>query len=319
MLPEIKNISCLAGLTARFSFGTAVLMILLLSGIYACATGDQKRFATPAEATTAFVAALKSNDEQALLSMFGPDGEELIVSGDPVSDDQRREAFIRTYEEKNSLVPEGDTMVLVIGQMDWPFPIPLVKTGDQWMFDTAAGKEEILNRRIGENELDTVQTLLAVVDAQREYAMVDRDGDGIRSYAAEFGSDPGKMNGLYWLTQTGEPPSPLGELVAEARVEGYSRKGGESGPIPYHGYIFRMLTKQGPHADGGAYDYIVKNRMIGGFAVVAYPAVYGSTGVMTFLVNHRGMVYQKDLGENTDAIAKAMTSFDPDLNWKEVE
>jgi hypothetical protein len=294
-------------------------MILLLSGIYACATGDQKRFATPAEATTAFVAALKSNDEQALLSMFGPDGEELIVSGDPVSDDQRREAFIRTYEEKNSLVPEGDTMVLVIGQMDWPFPIPLVKTGDQWMFDTAAGKEEILNRRIGENELDTVQTLLAVVDAQREYAMVDRDGDGIRSYAAEFGSDPGKMNGLYWLTQTGEPPSPLGELVAEARAEGYSRKGGESGPIPYHGYIFRMLTKQGPHADGGAYDYIVKNRMIGGFAVVAYPAVYGSTGVMTFLVNHRGMVYQKDLGENTDAIAKAMTSFDPDLNWKEVE
>jgi hypothetical protein len=251
--------------------------------------------------------------------MFGPDGEELIVSGDPVSDDQRREAFIRTYEEKNSLVPEGDTMVLVIGQMDWPFPIPLVKTGDQWMFDTAAGKEEILNRRIGENELDTVQTLLAVVDAQREYAMVDRDGDGIRSYAAEFGSDPGKMNGLYWLTQTGEPPSPLGELVAEARAEGYSRKGGESGPIPYHGYIFRMLTKQGPHADGGAYDYIVKNRMIGGFAVVAYPAVYGSTGVMTFLVNHRGMVYQKDLGENTDAIAKAMTSFDPDLNWKEVE
>jgi len=319
MLPEIKNISCLASLTARFSFGTAVLMILLLSGIYACATGDQKRFATPAEATTAFVAALKSNDEQALLSMFGPDGEELIVSGDPVSDDQRREAFIRTYEEKNSLVPEGDTMVLVIGQMDWPFPIPLVKTGDQWMFDTAAGKEEILNRRIGENELDTVQTLLAVVDAQREYAMVDRDGDGIRSYAAEFGSDPGKMNGLYWLTQTGEPPSPLGELVAEARAEGYSRKGGESGPIPYHGYIFRMLTKQGPHADGGAYDYIVKNRMIGGFAVVAYPAVYGSTGVMTFLVNHRGMVYQKDLGENTDAIAKAMTSFDPDLNWKEVE
>ena len=210
-------------------------------------------------------------------------------------------------------------MVLVIGEKDWPFPIPLVKKADQWIFDTKAGKEEILNRRIGENELSTVQTLLAVVDAQREYAMNDRDNDGLLEYAEKFRSDPGKKNGLYWETKEGEQPSPLGELVADARAEGYTRAGTKQSPIPFHGYYFRMLKKQGKHAAGGAFDYVVKNNMIGGFAVVAYPAVYGSSGVMTFVVNYEGVVYEKDLGKNTVKTAKAMTSFDPDKTWKKVE
>jgi hypothetical protein len=181
------------------------------------------------------------------------------------------------------------------------------------------GKEEILNRRIGENELSTVQTLLAIVDAQREYAMSDRDTDGIREYAEKFGSDPGKKNGLYWATTPGEEPSPLGELVADARAEGYTRTGAKQNPIPFHGYCFRMLKRQGKHATGGAFDYVVKGNMIGGFAVVAYPAIYGSSGVMTFMVNHEGVVYEKDLGKNTATTAKEMKSFDPDKTWRKVE
>lgn len=210
-------------------------------------------------------------------------------------------------------------MVLNIGEKDWPFPVPLVKKGGQWFFDTKAGKEEILNRRIGENELSTVQTLLAIVDAQREYAMNDRDNDGIREYAEKFGSDPGKRNGLYWETPSGEEPSPLGELVADARAEGYRRSGSKQGPIPFHGYYFRILTKQGKHSAGGAFDYVVNNNMIGGFAVVAYPAAYGSSGVMTFMVNHEGVVYEKNLGKNTATTARAMKWFDPDKTWKKVE
>jgi hypothetical protein len=294
-------------------------MVFILGGIPADATTPQRGFATPEDAVKAFAAAMRSNDEKELLSIFGPAAKELISSGDPVRDKQRLELFMSDYDRKNRLAPEGSKMVLVVGEKDWPFPIPLVKKGEQWIFDTKAGKEEILNRRIGENELDTVQTLLAIVDAQREYAMKDRDSDGIRQYAEKFGSDPGKKNGLYWEGREGEEPSPLGELVADARAEGYSRAGAKQGPIPYHGYYFRMLKKQGKHAPGGAFDYIVKNKMIGGFAVVAYPAAYGSSGVMTFVVSHAGVVYEKDLGKNTAATAKAINSFDPDKSWKRVE
>jgi hypothetical protein len=262
---------------------------------------------------------MKSNDESELLSIFGAAGKGLISSGDPVSDKQRRERFIADYNRKNQRDQEGSRMILIVGEKDWPFPIPLVKQGDQWFFDTKAGKAEILNRRIGENELSTVQTLLAIVDAQREYAMKDRDNDGIREYAQKFGSDSGWKNGLFWHTQPGEEPSPLGELVADARAEGYRRSGSKQGPIPFHGYYFRMLTRQGKHAAGGAFDYLVKKNMIGGFAVVAYPAVYGSSGVMTFMVNHEGVVYEKDFGRNTAKAATAMMSFDPDTTWKRVE
>jgi hypothetical protein len=319
MLPE-KNKK---GPSARFAFrlfaAAVVAMVIIIVGVKADAAVKQKGFATPDEAVNAFATAMRSNDEQALLSIFGTAAKELISSGDPVQDKQRREMFISDYDRKNSITQEGAKMVLVIGEKDWPFPIPLVKKGDQWIFDTKAGKEEILNRRIGEDELSTVQTLLAIVDAQREYALIDRDNDGLRAYAEKLRSDPGKKNGLYWETKEGEEPSPLGELVADARAEGYARTGPKQGPIPFHGYYFRLLKKQGKHAPGGAFDYVVKNKMIGGFAVVAYPAVYGSSGVMTFVVNHEGVVYEKDLGKNTPKIAKAMTSFDPDKTWKKVE
>jgi hypothetical protein len=319
MLPE-KNKK---GPSARFAFrlfsAAVVAMIIIVIGVKADAAVKQKGFATPDEAVNAFATAMRSNDEQALLSIFGTAAKELISSGDPVQDKQRREMFISDYDRKNSITQEGAKMVLVIGEKDWPFPIPLVKKGDQWIFDTKAGKEEILNRRIGEDELSTVQTLLAIVDAQREYALIDRDNDGLRAYAEKLRSDPGKKNGLYWETKEGEEPSPLGELVADARAEGYARTGPKQGPIPFHGYYFRLLKKQGKHAPGGAFDYVVKNKMIGGFAVVAYPAVYGSSGVMTFVVNHEGVVYEKDLGKNTAKTAKAMTSFDPDKTWKKVE
>jgi hypothetical protein len=319
MFPEMNNKERSALYAFRLYAVAVVVIISVFVGLTAEAALKQKGFVTPEEAVKALVTALRSNDDKELLSIFGTAGKELISSGDPVSDKQRKERFVSSYDLKNSLTKEGDKMVLIIGEKDWPFPIPLVKKGDQWIFDTKTGKEEILNRRIGENELSTVQTLLAMVDAQREYAMTDHDGDGLLEYAEKFGSDPGKKNGLYWATKQGEEPSPLGELVADARAEGYTRTGPQQNPIPFHGYYFRMLMKQGKHAAGGAFDYVVKNNMIGGFAVVAYPAVYGSSGVMTFLVNHEGVVYEKDLGKNSAKTAKAMTSFDPDQTWKKVE
>jgi hypothetical protein len=319
MLPETNNKVPSGRYAFRLFAAVLVVMISVFVGFDAGAAVKQKGFATPEEAVKAFAAAMQSNDERELLSIFGPAAKELISSGDPVRDKRQREKFISDYDRKNSIAPEGSKMVLIVGEKDWPFPIPLVKKADQWFFDTKAGKEEILNRRVGENELSTIQTLLAVVDAQREYAMHDRDNDGVREYAEKFGSDPGKKNGLYWKTNPGEEPSPLGELVADARAEGYSRTGSQQGPIPFHGYYFRMLKKQGKHASGGSFDYMVKNKMIGGFAVVAYPAAYGSSGVMTFMVNHEGVVYQKDLGKDTAKTAKAMNSFDPDQTWKKVE
>jgi hypothetical protein len=310
-------------MTARGALAVLLLAVALVVGSAppAGAGGEVpgKAFATPAEAVAAFAAAAKSHDAQALQTIFGPEGEELISSGDPVEDRQRRERFVRDFEAKHALVPDGDAMVLVVGEREWPFPIPLVKHGRRWVFDTLEGKEEILNRRVGENELSTVQTLLAVVDAQREYAMEDRDGDGVREYAARFGSDSGTRNGLYWPAVEGEAASPLGELVAEARAEGYSREGRPQGPIPYHGYYFRMLTAQGTHAPGGAFDYRVNDNLLGGFAVVAYPAAYGSNGVMTFTVSHVGIVYQKDLGPQTPEAAPALTAFDPDPTWTPVD
>jgi hypothetical protein len=318
MLPEMNQ-----PFSARDAFRpfvvAAFLTIFTFGGIHAGEPVKPKRFPTPDEAVNAFVTSLKLNDDRELMSIFGTEGKALISSGDPVSDKRRREQFLSNYETKNRLIPEEGHLVLTIGEKDWPFPVPLMKDGYRWFFDTAAGKEEILNRRIGENELSTVQTLLAIVDAQREYAMADHDGDGIREYAEKFRSDPGKKNGLYWVTTETEEPSPLGELVANARAEGYSRTGSTQNPIPYHGYYFRMLKKQGEHAAGRAFDYFVKDNMIGGFAVVAYPSAYGSSGVMTFMVNHRGVVYEKDLGDHTEETAKAMNAFDPDDTWDPVE
>lgn len=305
------------GCPLRFWAAAVILALLLCSGVDAAAAPKQKSFATPEEAVAAFAAALRSNDEKQLAAIFGPDAKALTSSGDPVRDAQRRATFIADYDRKNRLAPEGARMVLSVGEKDWPFPIPLVQAGGRWVFDTRAGKEEILNRRVGENEIDTVQTLLAIVDAQREYAMKPRDKDGMRKYAEKFASDPGRQDGLFWKTAPGEEQSPLGPLAADAFAEGYRK--GQQGPVPYHGYYFRILKKQGKHAPGGAFDYVAQKRMIGGFAVVAYPAVYGSSGVMTFIVNHDGVVYQKNLGRETAKAATAITSFDPDATWKKVE
>jgi len=321
MLPKMDNKERSARAVIRF-FSTAVLlMILTFAGMTADAAVKQKGFASAEEAVKAAMAAVKSGNDKEMLAIFGVEVKEVMFSGDPVSDKQRRERFIHAYDQKNGLSKEGDKMVLTVGEKDWPFPIPLVKKGDQWFFDTKAGKEEILNRRIGQNELSTIQTMLAIVDAQREYAMNDRDGDGVLEYAEKFRSDPGKKNGLYWQTKEGEEPSPLGELVVQARAEGYTKAGSKSNPapFPFHGYYFRMLMKQGKHAPGGAYDYVVKGKQFGGFAVVAYPAEYGNSGVVTFVVNHEGVVYQKDLGKNTAKAAKAMTAFDPDKTWKKAQ
>ena len=220
----------------------------------------------------------------------------------------------------NKLEKETDKKVtLVVGNQEWPFPIPIVKKGETWVFDTKAGNEELLNRRIGRNELNTIQTCLAIVDAQREYAMKDRDSDKLLEYAQKFWSTPGKKDGLYWEAKEGEAQSPLGPLAARAVEEGYDgRKPGDK-PMPYHGYFYRILKAQGKNAPGGAYDYVVRGKMIGGFALVVFPAEYGASGIMTFIVNHDGVVYQKDLGKETGKIAKAMTKFDPDKTWKKVE
>jgi hypothetical protein len=302
-----------------YAAAVSLLVFVCLFGGRAEATVNQRGFSTPDEAVKAFVAALKSNDREELLSVFGAEADDLISSGDAVNDKQKREKFIAEYDLKNSLTKEGDKMILVIGEKEWPFPVPLVKKGLQWIFDTMAGKEEILNRRIGENELKTIQTMLAIVDAQREYARKNQDNDSLPEYAQKFMSDPGKRNGLYWQTDTGEAPSPLGELAANARAEGYNTGDKKDTHAPFHGYIFRMLVKQGKHAFGGAFDYLVKGQQIGGFAIIAYPATHGNSGVMTFIVNHDGVVYQKDLGKNTAKIAKKMTAFDPDQSWKKTE
>jgi hypothetical protein len=265
------------------------------------------------------VEALNSNDSKALEAIFGPGSRDLLTSGDPVADKSGRERFLRLYGEENRLEQTDDEVVLSIGNEDWPFPIPLVKKDGLWRFDTEEGREEILARRIGRNELSAIQVCLAYVDAQREYALKDRDADGLLQYAQKFRSDKGMKNGLYWDVKDGEEQSPLGPLVAAAQEQGYTGKKSGGRPIPYHGYYYRILKGQGKNAPGGAYDYMVKGKMIGGFALVAYPAKYASSGVMTFIVSHDGVVYQRDFGRNTEKAAQAIKLFNPDSVWKKVE
>jgi len=281
---------------------------------------EQKNFASPEDAVKALVEALRVNDTKALADLFGPESEDLVSSGDPVADQERREKFVYFYELKHGLEKvASDKVFLHIGHDDWPFPIPVVKTDKGWQFDADEGREEILARRIGRNELSAIQVSLAYVDAQREYALKDRDGDGLPAYAQQFRSDPGKRNGLYWTETEFKEQSPLGPLLVAAEAAGHDLKAVGGEPTPFYGYYYRILKAQGKHAPGGAYDYVVKGKMIGGFALVAYPAQYGASGIMTFIVNHDGVVYQKDLGEETEKVAKAMTAFDPDATWKKAE
>ena len=283
----------------------------------------QRHFATPEEAVTDFVAAIKANDQKALVKMLGPEGERLVDSGDPVADQAAGERFVQSYEQAHKLVKTDDDTkaILNTGSDDWPFPIPLVKDKGGWRFDTHAGKEELLSRRIGRNELAAIETCRAYVDAQREYYALSPQGDPLLQYAQKVASTPGKKDGLYWETNEGEDPSPLGPLVASARGGGYSRvgTGGGEARAPYHGYYYKILTAQGPRARDGAYNYLAHGKMIGGFALVAYPAEWGNSGIMTFIVNQDGVVFQKDFGPKTKALAQAMTKYDPDGTWTSVD
>ncbi len=279
---------------------------------------EQKTFTSPEQAVEALVSATRSGITAELLRIFGPEGEKLVRSGDPIADKEARDKFITAYGKGNKIVMNAsDKAVLVIGEREWPFPIPLVKQGDAWRFDTQAGAEEILDRRIGRNELNAIEVCRAYVDAQREYASKDRNDDGLLEYAPKFMSNANQHNGLYWKVNAGEPESPLGPLIASAQAEGYGTKATHGHQHkPYHGYYYRILTRQGKDAPGGAYDYMVKGHMIGGFALVAFPAQYRASGVMTLLINQDGIVYQKDLGLNTTMIARRMTEFNPDSTWK---
>jgi hypothetical protein len=295
------------------------LVLCLLSmgavGVAMGAAARQKSFPAPEEGVRTLIEAAQKNDTATLLAVLGPEAKALVDTGDPVADRESLERFVKSYEEAHTLVPSGDTkVVLQIGKDEWPFPIPLIKGSAGWRFDTPAGKAEVLNRRIGRNELDVIQVCLAYVDAQREYYMRNPMNTALLQYASKFVSTQGKRDGLYWDTSADEPPSPLGPFVAQARGEGYKRAAGK--PVPYHGYYYKILTGQGPDAPDGAYDYVVRGQMIGGFALLAYPAQYGSSGIMTFMVNHDGVVYEKDLGPKTTSTAPAMTKFNPDKTWK---
>lgn len=298
------------------------LAALPAAGFAAQPQPAQRLFSSPDEALQAMVAAAKAKDHVALQAIFGPITRDL-EPGDPVEEAAEFEHFVRHVQEGVELVKEGETkVIMVFGAKKWPFPVPIVKQGDSWLFDTAAGREEILNRRIGRNELTAIKTSRAYVDAQREYyALAEPDGDQLPKYAQHMLSSPGRKNGLYWLTAAGEKESPLGPLVAKAKEEGYMqpRKKGESGPRPFHGYYFRILRQQGPSAPGGKFSYVINGNMVAGFALVAYPARWGVSGVMTFIVNQRGRVYQKNLGPKTAEIARKMKAYNPDLSWKLAE
>jgi hypothetical protein len=277
----------------------------------------QRTFASAEDAGPAFFAAMQAQDEQSLLSILGPAGKEILSSGDAAEDSDARVGFVVKYQEMHRLVKEPNgTVTLVVGAENWPFPIPLVNHNGAWYFDTDAGKDEILFRRIGRNELAAVDACRDLVEAQKQY-FAHPPGDLPKQFAQKLVSDGGQHDGLYWHGAENEFDSPISPLIAEAYEEGPKDQGGD--PVPYNGYFFRILTSRGRHAAGGAKNYVVGGKMTGGFAFVAYPAEYRSSGVMTFVVNESGTVYEKDLGPNTTKLAKAMTTYDPDSTWKKVE
>jgi hypothetical protein len=275
---------------------------------------DQQTFSTPDEALEALTAAVTSADKAALRKVFGSAFEE-ISSGDAVADKASYDLFAKRLQKRTNLVKKSDTeVILYVGAQNWPLPFPIVRAGDRWYYDGEAGLREIVNRRVGSNELHTIRVCREVVKAQKEYASDDRDGDDVLEYAQQFNSSPGSRNGLYWPSDDDE--SPFGPVVAYASTDGYSIS---NEPQPFHGYYFRILKRQSANAAGGAYDYVINGNMIGGFAVLAYPATWGNSGLMSFIVNQQGKVYQKDLGSKTAAIAAGMRVFNPDATWSVVE
>jgi len=297
----------------------AILMFTAGAGSCFAQQGNEKTFASPGDAALALYNAVKSNDSQALASIFGSGTNDILHSGDDVADKNMAADFIRRYDQMHRVVVEPDqTVTLYIGAENWPLPISIVKNSSgAWYFDTEDGKKEILYRRIGTNENDAIDVLDGLVDAQREYASQPRDGDKTKHYASKFLSEEGKQNGLYWKTSDDEAPSPIGPEIVAAAGKGYNFQQGQQ--APFHGYYYRILTKQGAAAKGGARDYIVNGQLVRGFAFVAYPATYRNSGVTTFIVNQDGVVYQKDLGSDTANLAASMTDFNPDKSWERVD
>ena len=272
---------------------------------------SQRTFATPQEAVQAIIDAAEHNDAAALLQLFGPDGKDILESGDPAEDKESRAEFVRSAHEKLQIEQDPanpDRVTFSVGEQDWPFPVPMVRKDGKWRLDPISGRLEILARRVGRNELNTMEVCRGYVEAQLEYASEDHDKDGILKYAQNIASAPGKQDGLY---SENAPQHPVTKAFASAA--------GAPKPEPYHGYYFRVLKSQGPAATGGAFDYVVKGKMIGGFALVAWPAEYGVSGVQTFIIDHEGLLYGKDLGINTAALARQITRFNPDKSWRRVE
>jgi Protein of unknown function (DUF2950) len=296
------------------------IVLLTLSRLARAATpaaASQQTFASPQEAAESFTRAARAEDTAALLSILGPQAKDLVETGDAVADKRHLDNFAHALQSGWKVVPDpvrADQFDLSIGEKDWPFPIPIVKSHERWRFDTSEGRKEILARLIGGNEITAIEICRAYVEAQREYASEKRDGLELRQYAPRIVSTPGKKDGLYWPVASGEPQSPAGEILARMSAEGYTEEKGK--PKIFRGYRFRVLKSQGPYAPGGARDYVVRGYMIGGFALVAFPVDYGVTGITTFIVNQDGIVYEKDLGPKTVAIATGMKAYDPDKSWR---
>jgi hypothetical protein len=304
----------------RLSGALAVLVFLSSAPFSLGQAGNEKTFASPGDAALALYQAVKSGDAAATSAIFGSNAGPILHTGDDVADKNMAATFVRHYDQMHRVVIEPDeTATLYVGAANWPLPISLVKNGSgAWYFDTESGKKEILYRRIGTNENDAIEVLHTLVDAQQEYASTTHDDEQVKQYASKVFSDEGKHNGLYWKTNDNEPPSPVGPLLAFAAGQGYSRKQGEPMP-PFHGYYYRAIARQGPAAKGGAHDYMVNGRQTKGFAFIAYPAEYRNSGVMTFIVNQDGIVYQKDLGPDSATLAAAISEYNPDKTWESAD
>jgi len=315
--PSIDRKASPMNIIRLWSFVCRLALALMVAVPLAATAAPQETFATPEAAVEALMAALKADTDPAMLSIFGEEHKDLIVQSDRAATSTTRAKILAAMQTLRVLKEPGpDRRVLVIGDQAWPVPIPIVRTGSRWRFATEEGADEIVNRRVGANERNAIYVLRAYLDAQRAYAARDRDGDGVLQYARKLASAPGRHDGLYWPADAakGEEASPFGPLIAESAAYLEGHQAGD----PYRGYRFRVLTRQGNSAPGGAYSYVINGRMIAGFALIAYPAEYGNTGVMTFAVSHNGKVYEKDLGKNSTAIGAKMTTFDPGAGWKEV-
>jgi len=298
--------------TIRTLLLPSALAMVLASGLAGCAKEhEHESFASPEDAVTALVEAGRQSDVASLEELFGPGSEDIIASGDPVADENARADFVAMYDEKHALVPDGDDRrELQVGKEDWPMPVPIVRRDGKWYLDGAAGSEELVYRRIGRNELGAIAVCRGYVDAQHDYAAADHDGEGAGIYAHKLVSDPGTQNGLYWAAAEGQAQSPVGPFIAAAAAEGY-----KAGSGAYHGYRYRPLFRQTDNANGGAMDYFDKGVLRNGFALIAWPAQYGASGVMTFIVDQDGVVFQKDLGDDTEAAVASIDAFDPDSSW----